>query len=99
MTINLQEQSCTGKDRTSLRESTTTPSNDKKSDKLNKDLSKRSGDSKRKKTSSKKEMKDKNLDLDKSSDVTLLLADSIIKDVKRWELTDESNNFVVKSFR
>ena len=98
MTINLKEQSCTGKDRTSLPESTTAPSNDKKSDKLNKDLSKRSGDSKRKKTSSKKEMKDKNLDLDKPSDVTLLLADSIIKDVKRWELTDESNNFVVKSF-
>ena len=44
-------------------------------------------------------MKDKNLDLDKSRDVTLLLDDSIIKDVKRWELTDESNNFVVKSFR
>ena len=44
-------------------------------------------------------MKDKNLDVDKSRDVTLLLADSIIKDVKRWELTDESNNVVVKSFR
>ena len=43
-------------------------------------------------------MKDKNLDLDKSRDITLLLADSIIKDVKRWELTDESNNVVVKSF-
>ena len=43
-------------------------------------------------------MKDKNLDLDKSRDVTLLLADSIIKDVKRWELTDESNNVVVKIF-
>ena len=35
----------------------------------------------------------------KSRDVTIILGDSIIKDAKTWELTDESNKVVVKSFR
>ena len=35
----------------------------------------------------------------KSRDVTIILGDSIIKDAKAWELTDESNKVVVKSFR
>ena len=35
----------------------------------------------------------------KSRDVTVILGDSIIKDVKGWELTDNSNKVVVKSFR
>ena len=42
-------------------------------------------------------MKDKNFR--KSRDVTVILGDSIIKDVKGWELTDDSNKVVVKSFR
>ena len=47
-TIDLQEQSCTRKETTSLRENTATPNNDKKSDKPNKDLSKRNSNSNRK---------------------------------------------------
>ena len=35
----------------------------------------------------------------KSTDVTVIPGDSIIKDVKGWELTDNLNNVVVKSFR
>ena len=35
----------------------------------------------------------------KFRDVTVILGDSIIEDVKGWELTDESNKVVVKSFR
>ena len=35
----------------------------------------------------------------KSRDVTVILGDSIIKEVKGWELTDDSNKVVVKSFR
>ena len=96
LTIDLQEQSCTRKETTSLRENTATPNNDKKSDKPNKDLSKRNSNSSRK-ISSKKEMKDKKFR--KSRDVTVILGDSIIKDVKGWELTDHSNKVVVKSFR
>ena len=96
MAIDLQEQSCTRKETTSLRENTATPNNDKKSDKLNKDLSERNSNSSRK-ISSKKEMKDKKRR--KSRDVTIILADSIIKDVKGWELTDDSNKVVVKFFR
>ena len=42
-------------------------------------------------------MKDKKFR--KFKDVTVILGDSIIKDVKGWELTDDSNKFVVKSFR
>ena len=42
-------------------------------------------------------MKDKKFK--KSRDVTVILGDSIIKDVKGWELTDDSNKVVVKSFR
>ena len=45
LTIDLQEQSCTRKETTSIR---ATPSNDKKSDKPNKDLSKRNSYSSRK---------------------------------------------------
>ena len=41
-------------------------------------------------------MKDKKFR--KSRDVTVILGDSIIKDVKGWELTDDSNKVVVKSF-
>ena len=96
LTIDLQEHSCTRKETTSLRENTATPNNDKKSDKTSKDLSKRNSNSSRK-ISSKKEMKDKNFR--KSRDVTVILGDSIIKDVKGWELTDDSNKVVVKSFR
>ena len=40
LTIDLQEQSCTRKETTSLPENTATPNNDKKSDKPHKDLSK-----------------------------------------------------------
>ena len=78
LTIDLQEQSCTRKETTSLRENTATPNNDKKSDKPNKDLSKRNSNSSRK-ISSKKEMKDKKFR--KSRDVTVILGDSIIKDM------------------
>ena len=35
----------------------------------------------------------------KSRDVAVILGDSIIKDVKGWKLTDDSNKVVVKSFR
>ena len=96
MTIDSQEQSCTRKETTSLHEITATPDNDKKSDKPNKDLSKRYGNSGRK-IHSKKEMKDKKIR--KSRDVIVILGDSIIKDVKGWELTDDLNKVVVKSFR
>ena len=96
MTIDLQEQSSTRKETTSLRENTATPYNGKKSDKPNKDLSKRNSNSSRK-ISSKKEIKDKKFR--KSRDVTVTLGDSIIKDVKGWELTDNSRKVVVKSFR
>ena len=41
-------------------------------------------------------MKDKKLW--KFREVTVILGDSIIKDVKSWELTDNSNKVVVKSF-
>ena len=95
-TVDLQEPSCTTKETTSLRENTATPNNDKKSDKPNKDLSKRNGNSNRK-IFSKKEMKDKKNR--KSRDITVILGDSIIKDVKGWELTEDSNKVVVKSFR
>ena len=95
LTIDLQEQSHTRKETTSLRENTATPNNDKKSDKPNKDLSKRKNDSSRK-ISGKKEMKDKKFR--KSRDVTVILGDFIIKDGKGWELTDWSNK-VLKSFR
>ena len=96
LTIDLQEQSCTRKETRSLRENTPTPNKNKKSDKQNKDLSKRNSNSSRK-ISSKKKMKDKKIR--KSRDVTVILSDSIIKDVKGWELTDDSNKIVVKSFR
>ena len=95
MAIDLDEQSCTRKDTTPLRESSNTPNNDKKSDKPNKDLSKRNSDSS-KKISSKKEMKDKKFG--QSRNVTIILYDSIIKDMKVWELTDEPNKVIVKSF-
>ena len=62
---------------------------------MNKDLSKRDINSSRK-ISSKKEMKDKQFR--KSKDVTVILGDCTIKDVKGWELTDESNKVIVKSF-
>ena len=42
-------------------------------------------------------MKDKKIR--KSRNVTVILSDSIIKDVKGWELTDDSNKVAVKSFR
>ena len=96
MTIDLQEQSFTSKETTSLRENTATPKNDKNSDKPSKDLSKRNSHSSRK-INSKKEIKDKKTR--KSRDVTVVLGDSIIKDVKGWELTDDSNKVVVKSSR
>ena len=93
--MDLQEQSCNKKETISLRENTATPNNDKKSDKPDKDLSKRDSDSSRK-IISKKEMKNKKFT--KSRDVTVILSDSIIKDVKGWELTDESSkvNFSVE---
>ena len=94
--MDLIEKSCVKKDTTSLRESTATPNNDKKSDEPNKDLSKRNSDSS-KKISSIKEMKDKKFR--QSKDVTIILGDSIIKDVKGWELSDELNKIVEKSFR
>ena len=95
-TIDLQEQSCTRDETTSLRENTATPNNDKRSDKPNKDLSKRNSNSSRK-IHSKKEMKDEKIR--KSRDVAVILGDSIIKVVKSWKLTDDSNKVVVKSFR
>ena len=42
-------------------------------------------------------MKDKRFR--KSRDITVILGDSIIRDVKGWELTEESNKVVLKSFR
>ena len=74
--IDLQEQSCTRKETTSLRKNMATPNDDKKSDKPNKDLSKRNSDISRK-ISSKKEKKDKIFR--KSRDVAVILGDSIIK--------------------
>ena len=47
----------------------------------------------------KRRWKIKNLEFRKSRDVTVVLSESIIKDVKAWELTDDSNKNVVKSFR
>ena len=44
----------------------------------------------------KKEIKDKKIA--KCRDVTVTLGDSIIKDVKGWELTNNSNKVVLKSF-
>ena len=41
-------------------------------------------------------MKDKKFR--QSRDVTVILGDSIIKDVKSWELTDELNKVAEKSF-
>ena len=72
LTIDLQEQSCTRKETTSLSENTATLNNDKKSDKPNKDLSKRDSNCSRK-ISSKKETKDKNFR--KSRDVSVILSD------------------------
>ena len=95
LTIDLQEQSCTRKETRSLRENMATPKNDKKLDKPNKDISNRNSNSSRK-ISSKKEMKQKKFR--KSSDVTVILGDSIFKDVKVWDLTDESNKVAVESF-
>ena len=95
LTIDLQEQSCTRKEARSLRENMATPKNDKNPDKPNKDISNRNSNSSRK-ISSKKEMKQKKFR--KSSDVTVILGDSIFKDVKVWDLTDESNKVVVESF-
>ena len=40
----------------------------------------------------------KNKKFRKSRDVTVILGDSIIKDVKDWELKNDSNKVVVKSF-
>ena len=96
LTIDIQEQSYTRKETTSLHENVATPNNDKEPDKTNKDLSKRNGNS-NSKIHSKKEIKDKKIR--KSRDVTVILGDSIITDVKCWELTDDSNKVVVKSFR
>ena len=42
-------------------------------------------------------MKDKKFR--KSRDVTVILGDSIIKDMEGWELTDDSNKVLVNSFR
>ena len=58
LTIDLEEQSCTRKETTSLRENTATLNNDNKSDKVNKDFSETNSDSSRKIISEKK-MKDK----------------------------------------
>ena len=60
-----------------LREAT--PNNDEKSDKSNKDLSKRNNDSS-KKVSGKKDMKEKKFR--QLKDVTVILDDSMIKNVK-----------------
>ena len=95
LTIDVQEQSSTRKETTSLRENKTTLNNDKKSDKPNKDLSIRNSNSS-KKFSSKKEMKDKKFRT--SRDVTVILDDSIINDVKGWERTDDLNKIVVNCF-
>lgn len=58
LTIDLEEQSCTRTETTSLRENTATLNNDNKSDKVNKDFSETNSDSSRKIISEKK-MKDK----------------------------------------
>ena len=83
------------KKETALRENTAVPSNGEKADKTNKDLSKRNSDSSRK-ISSNNEMKDKKIR--QFRDVTVILDDSLIKDVKGWHFIDESNKVVVKSF-
>ena len=80
LTMDLQEQSCTRKETTSLRRNTTMPNNDKKSNKQNKDLSKRNSDS-NSKISMKMEMRDKKFR--NSRDVTVILSDSIIKGCER----------------
>ena len=81
---------------TLLRENKPTPNNDKKSNKLKKDLSKGNSDSSRR-ISSKNEVKDKTFR--QSRDLTEILGDSIMKDVKDWELTDASDKVAVKFFR
>ena len=83
------------KKETALRENTAVPNNGEKADKTNKDLSKRNSDSSRK-ISSNNEMKDKKIR--QFRDVTVILDDSLIKDVKDWHFIDESNKVVVKSF-
>ena len=95
MTIDLQEQSCTQKETTLLCENTATPKNDKKSDKPNKNLSKKNNNGSRK-ISSKNEIKDKKFR--KSKNITVILGDSIIKDMKGLELIDKLHKAVVKSF-
>ena len=95
LTIDLEKQSCTRKDTTSPWESTATPNNDKKSDKPTIDLAKRYSDSS-KKIISKRAMKDKKFR--QFRDVTVILGDSIIKDVKGWKLTEELKKVAVKSF-
>ena len=74
-----------------------TPNNDKKSAKPNEGLSKRNSN-RSWKIRMKKEVKNKKFR--RSRDVAVILGDSIITDVKGWELTDESNKVVVnvKSF-
>ena len=96
LTIDLQEQSCNKKETTLLCENTATPNNDKKSDKPNKNLSERNNNSSRK-TSSKNEIKDKKFR--KSKIITVIVGDSIIKDMKGLELTDKLHKAVAKSFR
>ena len=83
------------KKETASRENTTVPKNGENNDKTNKDLSKRNSDSSRK-ISSNNEMKDKKIR--QFRDVTVILDDSLIKDVKGWHFIDESNKVVVKSF-
>ena len=74
-----------------------TPNNDKKSAKSNEGLSKRNSN-RSWKIRMKKEVKNKKFR--QSRDVAVILGDSIITDVKGWEITDESNKVVVnvKSF-
>ena len=57
LTMDIQEQSYTRKETTSLRENVATPKSDKEPDKTNKDLSKSNGNS-NSKIHSKKEIKD-----------------------------------------
>ena len=96
LAIDVDEQWCTRKDTTLSRESAATPNNGKISDKPNKDLSKRNSDNS-KKHSSKTNMKHKKFR--QSRDVRVILGDSIIKDVKGWQLPYKSNKAVVKFFR
>ena len=79
--MDLQEQSCTRKETTSLRGNTTIPNNDEKSNKQNKDLSKRNSDS-NSKINMKMEMRDKKFR--NSRDVTVILSNSIIKLCERF---------------